>query len=84
MTETSILYISISCVIITLIICGTVIFNNWYDNWRRNTIDIIKEKIKYFYNIYVHEKQNGEKVCSAEDKDIINLLLFLNDKMINL
>ena len=84
MTETSILYISISCVIITLIICGTFIFNNWYDTWRRNTIDVLKQKIKSFYNTYVHETQKGEKVCSAEDKDIINLLLFLNNKMINL
>ena len=84
MTEISILYISISCVIITLIICGTVIFNNWYDNWRRNTIDVVKEKIKSFYNNYVHETQKDEKVCSAEDKDIINFLLFLNNKMTNL
>ena len=81
MTETSILYISISCVIITLIICGTIIFNNWYDTWRRETINLLKDTALQFYNTCVHETQSGNKVCSANDEEVVNFLMFIHKKL---
>lgn len=81
MIETSILYISISCVIITLIICGTIIFNSWYNTWRRETINLLNDTALQFYNTYVHETQSNNKVCSANDEEVINFLMFIIDKL---
>ena len=80
MTETGILYISISCIIITIIICATVIFNNWYEDWRKAHIETLKKYVDFQYKIY-RDRPEMESIFMKEFNKIIKEIKQIVDRL---
>ena len=80
MTETGILYISISCVIITIIICATVIFNNWYEDWRKTHIETLKKYVDFQYRVY-RDSPEMESIFIKEFNKIIKEIKQIVDRL---
>ena len=72
MTNTGILIISACLVLITIIICITNFFCNYYNDYRDEKIKDARKAIKDFEK--KHIKYNITRNCDANEEDILELI----------
>ena len=77
MTNTGILIITIGVILVTVIICVTNFFCNYYNDWKNETIKDARKAVKAFEEAHVTYKTEANVSVSA--KDILDFIKTLKE-----